>query len=160
MATLEKAIALAAQAHEGQLDKSGMPYILHPIRVMQSVKSNEAKMIAVLHDVLEDTPVTEEQLRGEGFSDLVIAGVVSVTRQDGESYTDFVIRSSYNELGREVKLADLADNSRLDRALLRADRINKDLNRVRRYLLSYQFLTNQITEDTYRQLMSEKNGAS
>jgi (p)ppGpp synthase/HD superfamily hydrolase len=156
MATLERAIEIAARAHAGQLDKQGMPYILHPIRVMMAVQSVDAKMIAVLHDVLEDTLVTEADLRRDGFSELVVSGVLAVTRRKGESYTDFVIRASQHGLAREVKLADLADNSSLARALVRAERIEADLDRVRRYLLSYRFLTTQLTEADYRRLM---NGA-
>ena len=75
MATLERAIALAAQAHEGQVDKAGAPYILHPLRMMLSVDTPEARVAAVLHDVVEDTPVSLEELRVEGFSEAVIGAV-------------------------------------------------------------------------------------
>jgi (p)ppGpp synthase/HD superfamily hydrolase len=156
MATLERAIEIAVRAHSGQRDKQGMPYILHPLRVMMAVQSEDAKIVAVLHDILEDTSVTEEDLRKEGFSEVVIAGILGVTRRKHESYTDFVIRASQHELSREVKLADLADNSSLSRILLRAERIDADLHRVRRYLLSYRYLTAQLSEAEYRQLM---NGA-
>ena len=72
VATLERAIAIAAMAHEGQVDKAGMPYVLHPLRMMLSVDTPEARMAAVLHDVVEDTAVTLDQLRAEGFPETVI----------------------------------------------------------------------------------------
>ena len=78
-----------------------------------------------------------------------------VTHQKGEPYADYVVRCRGNEVARRVKLADLADNTRLDRTILRPDRLAHDLARVRRYLLSYKFLTDQITEDQYRSLMAE-----
>jgi (p)ppGpp synthase/HD superfamily hydrolase len=155
MATLEKAIELAARAHAGQKDKEGLPYILHPLRVMMRVEGEEAQMVAVLHDTLEDTSLTEDDLRREGFSEVVIAGVVAVTHRREESYADYVVRCAHLETARQVKLADLADNSRLERVLFRPDRLKSDLARVRRYLLSYKFLTRQHTESEYRALMAQ-----
>src|SRR5947208_2264570 len=92
MATLERAIELAAHHHTGQHDKGGLPYILHPLRLMMACQSLNAKMVAVLHDTLEDTDLTEADLRREGFIEAVIAGVVAMTRRYDESYTDFVSR--------------------------------------------------------------------
>ena len=155
MATLEKAIELAARAHAGQTDKQGLPYILHPLRVLMGVESDEARIIAVLHDTLEDTNLTEDDLRREGFSEAIIAGVLAVTHRRDESYADYVVRCSRLEAARQVKLSDLADNSRLDRVLMRPDRLKSDLARVRRYLLSYQFLTGQLNEADYRALMAQ-----
>ena len=110
MSSLERAIELAVQYHKGQLDKVGQPYILHPLRVMQRCQGVTAQMVAVMHDLLEDTPVTSEMLLGEGFSPEVVDGLLGVTRQKGESYRDFVLRSGRNPLSRQVKLADLEDN--------------------------------------------------
>ena len=155
MATLEKALQIAAQAHEGQRDKEGLPYILHPLRVMAAVAGADAQIVAVLHDVIEDTPVTADDLRAPGFAAPVVAAVVRVTHRKGQSYADYVVGCRDDDLARRVKLADLADNTRLDRTILRPDRLAHDLARVRRYLLSYKFLTDQITEDEYRTLMSE-----
>jgi (p)ppGpp synthase/HD superfamily hydrolase len=154
MATLDRAIEIAAHAHAGQLDKQGLPYILHPLRVMMAVQGEEAQIVAVLHDVLEDTSVTEAELHREGFSEPVIAGVLGVTRKAGESYTDFVIRAAAHPTANQVKLADLADNARLDRALLRVGSIDRDMARMRRYLLSYKFLTGQLREAEFRTLMA------
>jgi (p)ppGpp synthase/HD superfamily hydrolase len=154
MATLERAIGLAAQHHTGQQDKAGQPYILHPLRLMMACQSLNAKMVAVLHDTLEDTSLTEADLRREGFSEEVIAAVLAITRRDEESYTDFVVRCARVELAREVKLADLGDNARLDRAILNPRSADADMKRMRRYLLAYKFLTGQHTEAEFRTLMA------
>jgi hypothetical protein len=153
MATLEKALQIAAKAHEGQKDKSGEPYILHPLRAMMSVDGEEARIVALLHDVIEDTSVTADDLRREGFGEKVVAAVLCVTHRKDEPYADYVVRCKGDEVGRRVKLADLQDNSRLDRVLLRPQRFDTDAARLRRYVLSYKFLTDQITEQQYRDLM-------
>jgi (p)ppGpp synthase/HD superfamily hydrolase len=130
MATLERAIAIAAKAHEGQKDKAGAPYILHPLRVMLRCKTPEERMAAVLHDTVEDTDVTFDFLRQEGFSEAVLKGIDAVTKREGESYDDFVQRSAADPVGRAVKLADLADNSDLARI---ANPTQKDHDRVEKY---------------------------
>lgn len=155
MATIEKALQIAAQAHEGQKDKEGLPYILHPIRAMMSVRGEEAQIVAVLHDVIEDTSVTADDLRRAGFSEQVVAAVVCVTHRKDEPYADYVVRCKGNDIARQVKLADLADNWRLDRTILRPQRFEADVARLRKYALSYKFLTDQITEQEYRTLMRE-----
>jgi guanosine-3',5'-bis(diphosphate) 3'-pyrophosphohydrolase len=108
--TLEEAIALAATAHKGQCDKGGQPYILHPLRVMQTVDGDHARMAAVLHDVVEDTKVTLAQLRSRGCPRPVVTAVDALTRRRGESYIEFVLRSAKHPIARIVKLADLRDN--------------------------------------------------
>jgi (p)ppGpp synthase/HD superfamily hydrolase len=155
MATIERALQIAAQAHEGRKDKEGLPYVLHPLRVMLAVEGEEAQIVAVLHDVIEDTSVTEEDLRQAGFGERVVAAVRCVTHRKDESYADYVVRCRGNEVARRVKLADLEDNSRLGRSILRPQRLAADLARIRRYVLSYKFLTDQITEPEYRSLMAE-----
>lgn len=107
---LEDAIALACQAHRGQLDKAGKPYILHSLRVMLRQESEAAQMAAVLHDVLEDTSVTLENLRAAGFTPEVCEAVDALTRRRGESYDSMIARVAANPLARAVKLADLEDN--------------------------------------------------
>jgi len=110
MSTLERAIAIAAEAHAGQVDKAGAPYILHPLRVMMSVSGNNERVVAVLHDVLEDCPEwTPERLRAEGFGDHIIEALDRLTRRKGESYEDF-IRRCQGPLSQRVKIADLHDN--------------------------------------------------
>lgn len=112
---INKAIAIAAKAHDGQVDKGGNPYILHPLRVMMNCESETAKICAVLHDVIEDTNITLEDLKSKGFDDEIIAALDCLTKRKGESYDDFVSRVLPNELACRVKLADLADNMDLTR---------------------------------------------
>jgi len=154
VATIDKALQIAAKAHEGQADKDGLPYILHPLRVMNSVEGPEARIVAVLHDVIEDTDVTEEDLRREGFGEPVLAALACLTHRKGDSYAEYVVRCRGNEVARRVKLADLEDNSRPSRALLRPDRIEPDMARLRKYFLAYKFLTDMLTENQYRAAMA------
>lgn len=117
MSTLEKAIELAAKAHAGQKDKHGEPYILHPLRVMLRMKTEEERIVAVLHDVIEDTEVDESELYRWGFSDAIIDAVSLLTRRPIEGHGE---KPSYQEFIRavvatgplaiEVKIADLLDN--------------------------------------------------
>ncbi len=137
MATLDRAIAIATEAHAGQLDKAGAPYILHPLRVMLAQATVEARIVGVLHDVCEDRPEewSLERLRSEGFSEEVLAALASVTRQKGEEYDDFVLRAAANPIGRAVKLADMRDNADLGRI---ADPTEADRTRVAKYLRSIE----------------------
>lgn len=138
MATLERAIELAVQYHKGQVDKMGQPYILHPLRVMARCQGAEAQMVAVMHDLLEDTPVTPEMLLAEGFSQHVVDGLLGVTRRKRESYRDFVLRARENSLARVVKLADLEDN--LDLRRLTVPLGTKDHERLERYRDAWHLL--------------------
>src|SRR5947209_20261321 len=113
MATIEKALQIAARAHEGQKDKEGLPYILHALRVMMRVEGEEAQIVAVLHDVIEDTPVTAADLREAGFRDEVVAAVLCVTHRKDRPYAEYVVGCKGNEIARRGKLADLEDNTRL-----------------------------------------------
>jgi hypothetical protein len=153
MATLEKAIELAARAHAGQRDKNGLSYVLHPLRVMMRQQSEEAMIVAVLHDTIEDTTLTMDDLRKAGFSEYVLEAVKLVTRDEKDSYADFVAKCVAHPLARAVKLADLEDNSRHDRTLLRPRSLSRDLKRIARYQLSYKFLTGEINERQYREAM-------
>ena len=158
MATIEKALQIAARAHEGQVDKQGLPYILHPLRVMDGVEGLDAKIVAVLHDVVEDTPVTFDDLEREGFSGRVLAAVRCVTHAEGETYADYVVRCRADPIARRVKLSDLADNTRLSRTIVRPLALGRDTARYAKYLLSHSFLTGQITEVQYRSAMPEFEG--
>ena len=155
MATIDKALQIAARAHEGQKDKDGSPYILHALRVMLGVEGEDAQIVGVLHDAIEDTAVTVDDLRQAGFDEKIIAAVQLVTHRKDEPYAEYVIRCKGNDIARRVKLSDLRDNSRLERALLRPAKFQADLDRIRRYLLSYKFLTDRITEHQYRELIAE-----
>lgn len=128
--TLERAIAIAATAHAGQVDKGGAPYILHPLKVMLRMNSLEERIVAVLHDVVEDCGISLDDLRKEGFSEEVLTAIESVTKVPGESYEDFVERAAQNPIGRVVKLADLEENSDLSRI---ASPGWEDLERVEKY---------------------------
>jgi (p)ppGpp synthase/HD superfamily hydrolase len=110
MATLGKAIAIAAQAHQEQYDKAGAPYILHPLRMMLRMSSETEMMAAVLHDVVEDTKWTLDQLRQAGFADEVVQAVECLTHRDYETYDEFIARVCTNAIASKVKLADLEDN--------------------------------------------------
>jgi (p)ppGpp synthase/HD superfamily hydrolase len=116
MSTLERAITIAAEAHAGQIDWGGEPYVLHPLRIMLCVSTNDERIVAVLHDVCEDCPQwTFDRLRQEGFSESTIAALQSVTKRQDEDYQAFVRRAAANPIGRAVKLADLNDNADLSR---------------------------------------------
>lgn len=132
MSTLERAIALAATAHAGQIDKAGAPYILHVLRVMLRLQSNDARIAAALHDTVEDCGFTLDQLRAEGFPDSAVEAVDAVTRREPESYEEFILRAKAHPIGRLVKLADLEDNSDLSRLAEITDRDRARLDKYRR----------------------------
>ena len=110
MTTLENAIAIAAKAHAGQTDNGGAPYILHPLRVMMKLSEPKERIVAVLHDVVEDSPVTFNDLRQAGFDEEVIEAVRALTKLPGESRMDAAQRARRNPIARRVKLADVGDN--------------------------------------------------
>ena len=139
MSTLERAIALAAIAHEGQIDKAGAPYILHVLRVMLRLTTLEERMAAALHDVVEDCGWTLDRLRAEGFPEEVISGIDAVTRRDSESYEEFVLRAKAHPIGRRVKMADLEDNSDVTRL---SEITERDQARLDKYRRAIDMLTN------------------
>ncbi|TWT29535.1 HD domain-containing protein [Blastopirellula retiformator] len=154
MATREKAVEIAATAHAGVKDKQGQPYLLHPLRVMQGVEGETAQIVAALHDVVEDTPITFEDLALEGFSEEVLAALRLVTHDDGQSYADYVIACKANPIARQVKHSDLRDNANLSRLLLRPEKFATDAQRMQRYVLSYRFLEEEMTDVDYKKLMA------
>lgn len=137
MPTLEHAIALAVKAHTGQVDKAGQVYILHPLRVMFAVKGETARMVAVLHDVVEDSDTTFDDLREMGYSDDVISALDCVTRRNDETYMEFVQRAEVNPIARQVKLADIEDNMDVRRLVQITE---KDVERLQRYRNAWEFL--------------------
>jgi len=139
-ALLEKAISIAVEAHRGQKDKNGKPYILHPLSVMGKVQTETDKIVAVLHDVVEDTDWTFDDLKKEGFPSEVLDALDCVTKREGEAYEDFVRRSASNPIARRVKLADLEDNMDVRRMRGVTD---EDLARLRRYRRAWALLTNE-----------------
>jgi (p)ppGpp synthase/HD superfamily hydrolase len=138
--TLEDAIALAVNAHRGQQEMNGNPYILHPLRLMLAVSGEDAQIAAVLHDVVEDTPVTLDDLRAAGFADHVVAAVDHLTRREDETYAEFIERIQPHDLARRVKLADLRDNMNI----LRLPEVGqRDLARLQRYRAAWRTLTGE-----------------
>ena len=127
---LGRAIELAKQHHKGQTNKAGKPYIEHPLRVMNQMKSEEEKIVAVLHDIVEDTDISLNDLRNEGFSEEVVSAVECLTKQVGENYDSYIERISFNPLAVKIKLADLEDNRDLTRLPQVTD---KDLERLEKY---------------------------
>jgi (p)ppGpp synthase/HD superfamily hydrolase len=151
---LEKAIKIAVEAHTGQVDKGGNPYILHPLRVMLSLNSKEERIVGVLHDVVEDCEGwTWERLKDQGCSDEIIEALKSVSKTLEEEkqfkemddpddkmdhYLRFIQRAKANKIGRNVKAADIRDNldiSRID------DITESDINRLNRYKKALSILT-------------------
>ena len=130
MSTLEKAIEIAARAHTGQLDKAGAPYILHPLRLMLAVRRPSERIAAVLHDVVEDTDVTLDDLRAAEFHAEVLEAVDALTKRTGESRLDAARRAVRNPIARAVKLADVADNMDLKRI---GSPSEKDFARLKEY---------------------------
>ncbi|HWM02515.1 MAG TPA: HD domain-containing protein [Actinophytocola sp.] len=113
--TLDDAIQVARRAHEGQLDKSGRPYIAHPLRVMGMVTGTHQRMTAVLHDVVEDTDVTLDDLVAAGCPDEVLAAVAAISKRPGEPQSDYLTRVLADPIALVVKRADIADNMSPDR---------------------------------------------
>jgi (p)ppGpp synthase/HD superfamily hydrolase len=111
MNLVEEARAIAEAAHAGQVDKNGETYIQHPLRVAERVEGDIAKSVALLHDVVEDTDWTLDALRQRGFPEEVVKAVDALTRRKGETYEDFIRRCRTNPLARQVKFADIADNT-------------------------------------------------
>lgn len=110
MPTIEDAITLALDAHRGQTQKDGSPYILHPLTLMTRLRDPLQQMVAVLHDVVEDTPVTLVQLREQGYPAEAVNAVDALTRRPDESYSNFIQRIKLNPIARQVKLADIEHN--------------------------------------------------
>lgn len=135
---LHKAEQIARKAHEGQTDKAGKPYIEHPKRVVKLLNRNEQKVVAWLHDTIEDTDITPEYLLDNGFPQYIVDAILSVTKQEGESYEEFIERAAQNPIGKEVKLCDLIDNLNI----MRLEELSeKDLERLDKYLKAHRFLT-------------------
>ena len=147
MSTLERAIQIATEAHKGQLDKAGRDYIGHPLRVMEMGKTEDEKIVGVLHDVIEDTDWTFEMLEAEGFSREVIEALKCVTKlSENESYDDFIERVKKNPLAVAVKINDLTDNMDIRRLPYLSD---KDVKRLKKYLKAYKKLTGEPVYSVY-----------
>ena len=147
MSTLQRAIEIATEAHKGQVDKSGKEYIGHPLRVMEMGKSEQERIIGVLHDVVEDTNWTFEALAEEGFSKEIIDALRCVTKlSDNENYDDFIERVKKNPLAVAVKINDLTDNMDIRRLPYLSD---KDVKRLKKYLKAYKKLIGEPVYSIY-----------
>ena len=131
------ALDIARKAHNGQVDKAGRPYINHPVAVASMVNTDDEKMVAYLHDVVEDTVVQLDDLRAFGFGAHIVEAVDAISRRKGESREDYLKRVRGNSLARVVKLADLKHNSDISRILCP---LEKDYRRRERYLKEIEFL--------------------
>ncbi|MGO5268286.1 GTP pyrophosphokinase [Parafannyhessea umbonata] len=132
--------AIARKAHAGQTDKAGAPYIEHPAHVAAQVSGDKAKATAWLHDVVEDTPTTFDDLRAAGVEDDVIDALELLTHDKSVPYLDYVSNLKHNALARTVKLADLTHNSDLSRLTKVTD---ADRERVQKYRLAIALLRSQ-----------------
>lgn len=134
----EYAVRIAAAAHSYQTDKGGHAYIAHPIRVSMKCKTIEAKIVAILHDVIEDTRVGADYLIANGFPKEIVDIVLILTRKKGEQYSEYIDRIKLNPIAREVKIYDLEDNMDIKR-LEKLD--ETDIKRLNKYLTAYRVLT-------------------
>jgi len=137
LALYSLALRIATEKHDGQFDKSGQPYIGHPIRVAARCAGMKAKIVALLHDTIEDTDVTPDYLRENGFPEEIINALLSVSKHEGEPYDEYIRRASQDSLGRIVKIADLEDNMDIRRLKQITE---KDVKRLVKYLRSWRFL--------------------
>ena len=127
---LQRAIAIAAKAHEGQVDKAGNPYLDHPLFVMKNVNSLEQKIVAVLHDAVEDSELTLEQLRSGGFPEVLVSAIAAITKIEAEAYATYLERVIANPIALPVKIADVTHNLDLSRI---AHPTEADFQRIAKY---------------------------
>lgn len=133
---LNKMLVLATNAHAGQFDKGGKPYILHPLKVMHYLRSEDEELqcIALGHDIVEDTGVTYLQLKEEGFTERIIEGIRALTKVPGETYDEYKEKVFANEDAMRVKMADLRHNTDIRRL---KGVTEKDIARVAKYHMFY-----------------------
>lgn len=133
----ERAIMIATKAHAGQKDKAGAPYLLHVLRVMMTVEKMDEKIVALLHDVVEDSEMTLVGLAKEGFPKKILKAVELLTKTENKPYEDYIEDIKQNELARVVKLADLKDNMNTSRlkSLTENDKL-----RIKKYKAAYKIL--------------------
>jgi (p)ppGpp synthase/HD superfamily hydrolase len=127
---LAVAIAIAYQAHDGQIDKAGKPYISHPLTVMAQMDTIESKIVAVLHDAIEDSDLTIADLVNQGFPEFIIEAIAAITKLDGELYENYILRVQSNAIALKVKIADITHNMDISRI---ANPTAKDFQRLEKY---------------------------
>lgn len=152
---IDQALLLTASRFEGIVDEDGQPYMLHCLRVMLSFTDPTLQIVGLMHDLIEDTPTTLDELTKLGFGADIVEAIGLLTRTSEINYVDYIVRLKPNEIARQVKLADLRDNSDVGRALYRASQPLKDLKQAGRYLVSYQFLEGRLDLEGYLHLMAD-----
>lgn len=135
MSNYELALKITTEAHKGQVDKAGVPYINHPLTVASLVDTEEEKIVALLHYTIEDTNITEQDLLNYGFSNKIVEAVKLLTHNKNVPYMDYVAKIKDNELARKVKIADLTHNSDLSRLKEITDKDKKRYNKYQKALL-------------------------
>lgn len=133
----KKALKLCFEAHKEQIDKSGMPYVFHPFHLAEQMQDEESTIVALLHDVIEDTDYILDDLRKMGFGDSVLAAINLMTHEDGVPYMDYVEQIKTNPVAKTVKLADLRHNSDMTRLEVVTPR---DQERAEKYLAAIKLL--------------------
>lgn len=133
----KKALKICFDAHKNQTDKSGLPYVFHPFHLAEQMETEETTIVALLHDVVEDTNVTLEDLEGEGFKSEIIEAVALMTHDDKTDYMDYVRAIKNNPIAKAVKLADLKHNSDLSRMDVIDEKV---LERRKKYLEAIEIL--------------------
>lgn len=134
----KKALKLCFLAHRDQVDKSGMPYVFHPFHLAEQMMDEDTTVVALLHDVVEDTPHTLDDLKKMGFSSQIIEAISLMTHEPGVPYMDYVQKIKENAIARVVKLADLKHNSDLTRLDIIDDRAKQ---RVEKYAQAIRLLS-------------------
>jgi (p)ppGpp synthase/HD superfamily hydrolase len=133
----KRALSICFEAHKDQLDKSGMPYVFHPFHLAEQMETEETTIVALLHDVIEDSSINADDLKEEGFSEEIIEAILLMTHEKGADYKKYVKAIKSNPIARAVKLADLRHNSDLSRLNVITD---EALERRKRYLEALEIL--------------------
>ena len=144
---INKAETIAREAHAGQVDKAGEDYFNHPKRVADNFYEDNDIIVALLHDVIEDTNITLEHVKKEGFNDDVLAALDAITKRESESYDQFIDRVKENPIALKVKMADLRDNMDILRL---PELTEKDLLRITKYHKAYRYLEQYGGKEEYK----------
>ena len=134
----KKAMKIAFDAHKNQVDKSGLPYIFHPIHIAEQMSSEDSVCVALLHDVVEDTQMTLSDLRAQGFSCSIVDALALLTHEKGVDYMEYISNIKFSPLATKVKLADLLHNSDLSRLEIVDE---KALQRIEKYKKAVELLS-------------------
>lgn len=138
---LEKSLEIAIKAHKGQKDRAGKPYITHPLRVMMKMHNETEMIVAILHDIVEDTEFTLDKIIEIGYPEEIINAIDSITKRENEEYTKYIERCSKNRLASVVKLSDLEDNMDITRSMELTD---KDHERLNKYLKAWYYIKKEL----------------